>query len=192
MQGGGDCGRRIPRGRGGGRRAAETVGALGAGRAGGPAALVSAAHGVQRPQGRVPACALLPGGRPGCGWRRVEVGALAIAEFNLLQKVRALPVCVYARSECLICHIIRSAAFLMRYVLIHIPHDLTPRELGSLLKDVYRSMKTAAQDPDAIVKFNGEAALDHIGQIARSLLTESQDGFESSNSLLKMLQVVNT
>ena len=88
--------------------------------------------------------------------------------------------------------IIRSAAFLMRYVLIHIPHDLPPRELGSLLRDAYRSMKAAAQDSDAVVRFNGEAALDYIGQIARSLLFDSSDSFESSNSLLKMLQVVNT
>jgi hypothetical protein len=79
----------------------------------------------------------------------------------------------------------------MRYVLCYVPPDLPPRELGSLLKDVYRSMKTAAQDSDAVVRFNGEVALDHIGQIARSLLALSSDGLESQSNLLKMLHVVN-
>ena len=86
---------------------------------------------------------------------------------------------------------IRSAAFLMRYVLCYVPPDLPLGELGSLLKDVYRSMKTAAQDSDAVVRFNGEVALDHIGQIARSLLALSSDGLESQGNLLKMLRVVN-
>ena len=80
----------------------------------------------------------------------------------------------------------------MRYVLCYIPPDLPPSELGLLLKDVYRSMKAAAQDSDAVVRFNGEAALDHIGQIARSLLALSSDGVESQSNLLKMLHVVNT